>query len=132
MLIWDESPGFKSQMHKKSGEKKEFKKPPEKGTGIPHSDMRWLVTDVRGRRDNSNNGKDLWTLINWNAQIWAVAVSDKESFTGATEVKRLSVRFNKRVLKVNSDEVDKCCIEIVLYWNSLREFVVIKQVRNSA
>jgi hypothetical protein len=25
-------PGFKSQMHKKSG-KKEFKKPPEKGTG---------------------------------------------------------------------------------------------------
>jgi hypothetical protein len=25
--------GFKSQMHKKSGKKKEFKKPPEKGTG---------------------------------------------------------------------------------------------------
>jgi hypothetical protein len=26
----------------------------------------------------------------------SVAVSDKGSFTGATEVKRLSVRFNKR------------------------------------
>ena len=30
------------------------------------------------------------------AHIWAVAVSDKGSFTGATVVKRLSVRFNKR------------------------------------
>jgi hypothetical protein len=40
-------------------------------------------------------------------------VSDKRSFTGATEVKRLSVRFKKKsVLKVHSDEVDKgdlCC-----------------------
>ncbi len=43
----------------------------------------------------------------WHAQIWAVAVSDKGSFTGATEVKRLSVRALTSVLKVNSDEVDK-------------------------
>ena len=34
-------------------------------------------------------------------------MSDKRSFTGATEVKRLSVRFKQSVLKVNSDEVDK-------------------------
>ena len=45
----------------KTREKRELKTTRE-GHRIPHSDMRWLVTDVRGRRDNSNNGKDLWTL----------------------------------------------------------------------
>jgi hypothetical protein len=55
-----ESPGFKSQMHKKIREKR-IQKTTREGHRILHSDMRWLVTDVRlrGRRDNSNNGKDL-------------------------------------------------------------------------
>jgi hypothetical protein len=39
--------------------KKRNQKTTREGHRIPHSDMRWLVTDVRGRRDNSNNGKDL-------------------------------------------------------------------------
>ena len=51
-----ESPGFKSQRHKKI---RKILKTTREGHRIPHSDMRWLVTDVRGRRDNSNNGKDL-------------------------------------------------------------------------
>ena len=39
--------------------RKKILKTTREGHRIPHSDMRWLVTDVRGRRDNSNNGKDL-------------------------------------------------------------------------
>ena len=39
--------------------RKKVLKTTREGHRIPHSDMRWLVTDVRGRRDNSNNGKDL-------------------------------------------------------------------------
>jgi hypothetical protein len=42
--------------------KRKMSKTTREGHRLPHSDMRWLVTYVhyvRGKRDNSNNGKDL-------------------------------------------------------------------------
>ncbi len=105
MPIWDESPGFKSQMHKKSGEK-EFKKTTREGHRVPHSDMRWLVmTDVRGRRDNSNNGKDLWTLIETHKSGPSRCLTRDRS---PARLKLSGCRFTlTSVLKVNSDEVEK-------------------------
>ena len=102
MPIWDESPGFKSQMHKKSGK---ILKTTREGHRIPHSDMRWLVTDVRGRRDNSNNGKDLWTLLDTHKSGLSRSLTRDRS---PARLKLSGCRCAlTSVLKVNSDEVDK-------------------------